>query len=263
MVTASPTRTVMSDEEVSRLLGLIKGADSVELKITVDVEAHQATIAALGIDPLDARIRQVFFLDTPDQRLRAAGLIVRTRRIQGKRGDSTVKVRPVVPAELPPEVRKLPDFGIEVDAMPGGFVCSASLNHALDNSEPRDAAAGKRPRRKLFSKDQRAFFSSHAPEGIALDDLAMMGPFFVLKAKWTPDAGPRSMTAEMWLYPDGSRVLELSTKCLPGEAFQVAAEARAYLIERGVSLTGEQVTKTQKALEFFAASSPRSEVRGY
>jgi hypothetical protein len=56
----------------------------------------------------------------------------------------------------------------------------------------------------------------------------------------------------MWLYPDGSRVLELSTKCAPSQAFQVAAEARAYLAERGVDLEGEQETKTRKALDFFA-----------
>ena len=49
----------------------------------------------------------------------------------------------------------------------------------------------------------------------------------------------------MWLYPDGSRILELSTKCAPAEAFQVAAEGRAFLAERGVDLDGEQQTKTQ------------------
>jgi hypothetical protein len=57
----------------------------------------------------------------------------------------------------------------------------------------------------------------------------------------------------MWLYPDGGRIVELSTKCLPSEAFQVAAEARAYLTECGVDLTGDQQTKTRTALEFFAA----------
>jgi hypothetical protein len=58
--------------------------------------------------------------------------------------------------------------------------------------------------------------------------------------------------AELWLYPDGSRILELSTKCKPTEAFQVAAEARAFLTRRGVDLGGEQQTKTKTALEFFA-----------
>jgi hypothetical protein len=56
----------------------------------------------------------------------------------------------------------------------------------------------------------------------------------------------------MWLYPDGSRILELSTKCAPTEAFQVAAETRAFLSSRGVDLAGAQATKTRTALEFFA-----------
>ena len=60
------------------------------------------------------------------------------------------------------------------------------------------------------------------------------------------------MVAELWNYPDGSRIVELSTKCAPGEAFQVAAETRAFLFERGVELTGEQQTKTRTALEFFS-----------
>jgi hypothetical protein len=51
----------------------------------------------------------------------------------------------------------------------------------------------------------------------------------VLKLKFTPEEFGRKMAVELWLYPDGSRVLELSTKCAPNEAFQVAAEARATL----------------------------------
>jgi hypothetical protein len=47
-------------------------------------------------------------------------------------------------------------------------------------------------------------------------------------------------------------ILELSTKCAPSEAFQVAAETRAFLTQRGIDLTGEQQTKTKKALEFFS-----------
>ena len=56
----------------------------------------------------------------------------------------------------------------------------------------------------------------------------------------------------MWLYPDGSRILELSTKCKPKEAFQVSAEARGFLTRHGVDLGGEQQTKTKTAMEYFA-----------
>ena len=93
--------------------------------------------------------------------------------------------------------------------------------------------AGDRPLRKLFSKEQRAFYAAHAPDGLALDDLSILGPIFVLKLKFTPDELDRRLVAEMWLYPDGSRVLELSTRCAPAEAFQVAAETRAFLAGHG------------------------------
>ena len=57
---------------------------------------------------------------------------------------------------------------------------------------------------------------------------------------------------ELWLYPDGTRILELSTKCAPGEALQVAGETRAFLSGLGVDLLGDQQTKTRSALEYFA-----------
>ena len=85
---------------------------------------HRSTIAALELDPLEAQIRQVFFFDTPELALNEPGVVVRARRVQGKGDDSVVKLRPVVPSKLLHEIRQARDFGVEVDAMPGGFVCS-------------------------------------------------------------------------------------------------------------------------------------------
>jgi hypothetical protein len=85
-----------------------------------------------------------------------------------------------------------------------------------------------------------------------VDDLPVLGPIFVLKLRFVPKQYDRRLVAETWLYPDNSRILELSTKCAPSEAFQVAAETRAFLAARGVDLGGEQETKTRKALEFFS-----------
>ena len=58
--------------------------------------------------------------------------------------------------------------------------------------------------------------------------------------------------AELWFYPDGSRILELSTKCDPADAFAVAAETKAFLAGEGVDLMAAQQTKTLTALRFFA-----------
>jgi hypothetical protein len=74
----------------------------------------------------------------------------------------------------------------------------------------------------------------------------------VLKLKFAPEGYVRRLVAELWLYPDNSMILELSTKCAPSETFQVAAETRAFLTQKGVDLTGEQETKTKKALQYFS-----------
>ena len=245
-------RNTLTDAQIAELLGLMHGADSVELKLTVPESHQQSTVAALGIDPLQAQIRQVFFFDTPELTLSRHGVVVRARRIQGKGDDSVVKLRPVVPHELPAGLRSSPGFGVEVDAMPGGYVCSASMKGTPVKADVRSAALGQAPVRRLFSKEQRAFFESHAPDGLSLDDLAILGPIFVLKVRLTPKELGRRLVGEAWLYPDGSRILELSTKCAPSEAFQVAAEARAFLAGRGVDLSGDQETKTRKALDVFA-----------
>jgi hypothetical protein len=243
----------LADAQLGELLDLIRGADSVELKLTVPEQDLRSTVAALGMDPLDAQIRQVFFFDTPDLALNASGVVVRARRVQSKGDDSVVKLRPVVPSELPGKLRRAPGFNVEVDAMPGGFVCSATLKQALPAGPVREAVLGGKAVRKLFSKEQRAFYAAHAPEGIGLDDLAILGPVFVLKLKFpAAELRGRKLVAEMWLYPDDSRILELSTKCLPHEAFEVAAETRVYLGANGVDVSGEQETKTRRALEFFS-----------
>ncbi|MGH3135054.1 MAG: adenylate cyclase [Gaiellaceae bacterium] len=247
--TAAPA---LSETELAEFLALTKGADSVELKLTVPLSDRSRAGAALGVDPLDGQIRQVYFFDTPDLTLNKAGVVVRARRVQRKGDDSIVKLRPVVPEELPAELRLSPNFGVEVDAMPGGYVCSGSMKRVLGTTDVKDAVAGKRPLRKLFSKEQRSLYAAHAPDGLELEDLSILGPILVLKLKFAPKGYDRKLVAELWLYPDNSMILELSTKCAPSEAFQVGAETRTFLTQRNIDLSGEQETKTKKALEFFS-----------
>lgn len=247
----------LTDAQLGEMMRLIAGADSVELKATVSTSQHRATIQGLPMDPVEAQPRQVFFFDTPDLALNKVGVVVRARRRQGGAGDTVIKLRPVVPADLPASLRKQADFNVEVDALPGGFVCSASFKGRTDGTEIREAVAGKMPLRRLFSKTQRAFYRDHAPAGLELDSLVTLGPTFLLKTRFDVNTSKRALlrelVAEMWLYPDGSRILELSTKCAPSDALAVALEARAYLVAHGVDLGGEQQTKTKTALEFYAA----------
>ncbi len=245
------TTSQLSDAQLAEVMPLLKGADTVELKLTVPLSDRSRAGAALGVDPLDSQIRQVYFFDTPDLVLNKRGLVVRARRVQRKGDDSVVKLRPVVPEELAPKLRRSPNFGVEVDAMPGGYVCSGSMKH-VPTTKVRDAVSGGSRISKLFSKEQRSLYAAHAPDGIELDDLSILGPIFVLKLKFAPEGYERRLVAEVWLYPDNSMILELSTKCATSEAFQTAAGLRAFLTHREIDLSGDQETKTKKALEFFS-----------
>jgi hypothetical protein len=246
----SPTR--LTDAQVGEVLALAKDADSVELKLTVPDSYRRQAAAALDVDPLDAQIRQVYFFDTPDLALNEVGVVARARRVQGRGDDSVVKLRPVVPADVQAE-RASDNLVVEVDAMPGGFVCSASMKGGLGPKAVKEVAAGRKGIRTLFSKEQRQFYKAHAPDGVTLDDLSILGPITVFKLKIRPPELSMRIVAELWFYPDGSRILELSAKAAPSEAFQAAAELRAFLAAKGLDVSGEQQTKTKTALEFFAA----------
>lgn len=253
MSAATATRPArITDDQLQELMRVIGKSDSVELKMTVDDAERRHAINTLEMDPLNAQIRQVYFFDTPDLQLSNAGVVVRARRVQGKGDDSTVKLRPVEPDDLTKELRDTPGFVVEVDALPGSFVTSGSLSASLKTGDVWEAARGERPIRKLFSKAQRAYYEAHAPAGIALDDLSILGPIFVLKLKWAPERFARPMVAEAWIFPDGSMTLELSTKCLPRQAFQVAAESRSFLSSHGITLGSGQETKTRRALRIFS-----------
>ena len=243
--------STLNDKQVEEVFGLMKHSDSVELKMTVADSAIRSTADALGMDPLEGEIRQVVFFDTPDLTLSKAGLVVRARRIQGGGGDTVIKLRPVNPGTLPPEVRQSASVKVEVDTMPTGFVCSASMKGKTTADDVRAVVLGKMKTRDLFTKEQRAFYKANAPDGLKLSQLSVLGPINLLKLEFTPDGVKRKFVAELWMYPDGSRILEISTKASTQDAFQVAAETRDFLKRKGLDLTADQQPKTNRALKHF------------
>jgi hypothetical protein len=251
--TARAASTQLTAEQLIELLTLVHAADTVELKATVPDTDRRSVVAAFGMDPMDAQMRQIAFFDTLDLALHRSGVVVRARRIQAKPGDTVVKLRPVVPETLPSTLRASASFGVEVDAMPGGFVCSASMKGVGQDADIKAVMQGQRSIRKLLSKEQRSFFAAHAPEGVDFDQLVVLGPITAFKLKFKPPDFDRRLVAELWLYPDGTRLLELSTKTTPADAFEVAVATRALLGTKGVDLSAAQQTKTKTALEFFAA----------
>jgi hypothetical protein len=248
---ASSSLTTRQNEEAIRIIKTLKGWGSIELKVVVPVDTHRATIESIGLDPVEAQPRQAYFFDTPDFALNKAGVVVRARRIQGGGADTVVKLRPVDPAAISPELRRSASFKVELDAMPGGLVCSGSMKGTCTGEDVLAATSGAAPLSSLFSKEQLAFFGKHAPKGATMESLVVLGPTYLLKAKHNPKSFGRRIVVEMWLYPDGSRILEISTKCLPEEAFQTAVEFKAYLANCGINLAMTDATKTKSAMEYF------------
>ena len=247
----------LSGEEMLQLVKLAKGSSSIELKLSVPLAAQRSTIESIGLDPVETEPRMAFFFDTPDLALNQAGVVVRARRLPGGDADTVIKLRPVDPTTIDADLRRSGAFKVEVDVMPGGFVCSASFRGVCSGQEVLDVGSGALPLRKIFSKEQRAFYDEHAPAGVTMDRLVVIGPTFLLRGRHQPKDFDRPLTTELWLYPDGSRILEISTKCQPKETFQVGADFKTYLAARGIELGAAQAPKTKTSLSFFSTKLRR------
>jgi hypothetical protein len=233
--------------QLDRLLALTHRADGVELKLVVPPAAHRATCESLGVDLAKAAGRRVYFLDTDDLQLARHGVVARIRSVDNRPDDSVVKLRPFVAGDLPARLRRSKRFTVEVDAMPGQFVCTGAMGRRLGKDDVRKAVAKGRPLHPLFAKEQLALL----PAGVGIDDLSIFGPVDVRRLKVVPRGADLRLAVERWNYPDGSSILEISTRCAARAAVQVTAQLAAVLRAHDIDLTGAQQTKTQATLSYF------------
>lgn len=236
--------------ELDSLLAATRLADRIELKLVVPVAAHETTCSALGVDFSRAPSRKVYFLDTADRRLEQRGVVARIRSVDDRADDSVVKLRPFATGDLPARLRRSKHFGIEVDAMPGQFVCTGAMGRRLGKNDVQKTVTKKRPLRHLFTREQLALL----PPRIRIDDLSILGPVAVRRAKILPQGADFRLAVERWTYPDGSRILELSTRCAARVAVPVAAQFASVLRAYEIELTGQQQTKAQATLSYFSAA---------
>ena len=141
---------------------------------------------------------------------------------------------------------------VEVDLLPGSYIVSASMKGKTDPSDVKNAVAGELEIKELFSQEQKEYFNFYRPDGVKLNDLVPLGPILTLKLKQPAKELGRELVAEAWFYPDNTRILELSTKCMPEETLQVIVETRNFMVGKGVNLEGEQKTKTKTALQYYS-----------
>jgi hypothetical protein len=229
-----------------------KGVTGVEIKVTIQPDQELRALRSLELNEDTAEIRVIYFYDTVELDLTDAGVVLRARLTKGDADDSTIKIRPVDPARIPPRWSKLDGFKIEADQTGNRIVCSASLTAPQKRDEIDEAAKGKRPVGKLFSKEQSLFLSELYPQQVDFERLQPLGPIRVLCWKTRHKNFPYALTAEEWRLPDGDDLIEVSIKVAPGEAAKAQRAFESHLRTLGLDPAGAQQTKTRTALEYFA-----------
>ncbi len=253
----APRLPVVFDDGVRRMLATVPESAAVELKVTVPDSDRRPVMAALGVDPLDAEIRQVAFVDTPDLAVLGAGVVVRVRRTQHGAGDLVVKVRSIGPDAFPDELGGQHGLGVEVDVSQTRLGCAATLRTELSDRRAKELLSSRLTIADVASAAQQALLSERVADQLARDDLAVHGPIHVLKRKFLPSGLEHRLVAELWFLPDGSRTFELSTTCTPSGALQVAGEIKQFLARHGVDLDARKDSRARSALTALVAGSER------
>jgi hypothetical protein len=226
----------------------------IEVKVTLTAESAEVALEALGLDPDDAEERQITFYDTPDLALFEAGVVLRARKIIDGPDDSTIKLRPMAPADavaLIPEVVQEDGFKCEIDRMVEREVSSCSLTVEQDRGEIDDVADGDRRIDQLFSGEQELVFDTLAPTGVEWGDLETLGPVYTERWRTEPDALRERLTVERWELPEGGILVELSMR-VDGDGESALEELLAFIDDAGLEV-GPSATKTRTVLEQLAA----------
>jgi hypothetical protein len=226
----------------------------VEIKVTAHVLDEAKVLALLAERGEEPQARTVYFFDTPDLTLFEAGLVLRARKVDGDDDDSTVKLRPVEPRSLG-DWLTADGFEVEMDRVGEREVVSAKLSTVARRGEIDDVVRGRRALRTLFSQVQEQLIADFGPAEVAWDHLTVMGPIEV--QKWT--AGARlleeDVVVERWRLPNGSDLIEMSTKAPPERATETAEAFRGLLVGLGLEVDGDQQTKTRGALSYFTGGA--------
>jgi hypothetical protein len=240
----------MADPDVQTLID-DPAIESVEIKLTVRADQEQMVHSALEREDVEPERRDVYFFDTDDLDLYRSGLVLRARKIDGDTDDTTVKLRPVVPADIGARWKGLAEFNIEIDAVGERMVCSAKLDSEQDRGEIEAVVDGEREPRKLFTTDQADLIAEFGPDEVGWGRIHPLGPVDTKKYELELDELDQELTVEIWILPDGSDLVELSIKVAPDEAEKAGTDLRDFLIGEGFDVEGDQQTKTRAALSFF------------
>ena len=231
----------------------IAGADAIEIKATIPHHQIRQALARFNLTERNDEERYIYFFDTPRLDLLNAGIITRARRVVGDSHDSTVKFRPVNPADVSQKWRRYPDFKIEADASETSLVKSASFSMPVLKGHIKRVAIGKKPIAEIFTPAQMKFLSRIAGHKIDFSSLVVLGPLIAQRWRLEDPGCPWPITAELWTRADRKRMMELSIKARAVQAAVAVGGFMAFLAEVGAERDKDQQTKTRWALEYYVS----------
>lgn len=234
-----------------------------DAEVKLIVPAALAVEARKSVEPADVAPEGevVCFYDTADLRLQAAGVILRARQKEGKKGESTVKLTypdaAAAAADSSTSVKVEEDW---VDLKAPRLSRSIDGEEKLKDDGAKKLAQGTLEASEAFDKGQRKLVENRVP-GLNWDEVRCFGPISARIWKKVPLAGfaDAKMTVEDWLLlkADGvtkDEVLEVSVKgkALSAEQLKTFVETFFQAAAKQNLGSPDAQSKTKRALKFFA-----------
>lgn len=217
----------------------------VESKWTLRDDQAGAARSKLNLQSSSAEERSLYFYDTLELDLYRQGLILRARKVKDAEDDSTVKFRPMTITEAGSYLGTS-GFKCEIDALEERQVSSCSLTTVQPTGQIDEVREGLLGIKKLFSSEQEDFAQLRAE--VDWSELRVLGPTPARVWKKSTSSLAYPYTVEQWILPSGAVITEISTKTSQADAEAAAAALKKYLTEKGLVVSSEQETKTQRTL---------------
>ncbi len=238
--------------------------DGVEIKVTLGADQVDAGLAAFALAAGAAERRRIWFCEYLSGSsgptalpLLSRGVIVRVRKREDHRHDSTLKLRGPEGCIDPDAWRQrtrafAKDARIEGDWVGDRHLLSASLDSHIEDGRIKEVLAERPPRvSRLLSQAQEDLAGEWL---LGLGRLELLGPIRALK--WDPgvEGLEHGIAAELWELDDRLRFLELSVR---EEHDPIGAQRRLEDAVRraGLDFGSIQETKTRMVLEHLATAA--------
>jgi hypothetical protein len=220
-------------------------AASVELKTLLVPPSGAAAEALTGRRAPAWSVRQTYLVDTEALDMLRVGVEIRLRRRARGRFDLAVSAHrsDLVRDRILPRGAR-----VEYDLVPGSAWQEIEVRRRIDPATAAAVIAGSAKPQDLLSASQSSWActgGSEVLDAVHLGELEVHGPLVVRRVQVAPTGlGLGRADLEHFRFPSGRELVELSTRCRPGEVATTAAAFQRLLDERGVAVALKYRTKT-------------------